>query len=109
MAFYRLLLYALLLMPGFIKVRGAANACVSLPHPHICMLVSQANCTPCALISLPTTQMVFFYFFSPRVLRSVPYGPGVSVANIAQSLTAWFVPVHQPSGSATAHFVFTLC
>ena len=77
-SFLRLMAYAILLLPGFLQVGGSLPAhldcalrllltatCPASPHP--CSLLLHRRARP--------PQMVAFYFLSPRVKRSIRYGP----------------------------------
>ncbi len=72
-AFYRLVIYAVLLLPGFIQVRKRAAT------PHAEAGRRRGVCSSargvCALP--PRPQVILFYCLSSRVIRSIPYGRGV--------------------------------
>lgn len=98
--FWRLVLFATILFPGFAQVQfgccgGSMRMAVACkPHPVYgarrmfdpqarspstlqgCMLTTQyiTSTDPLTNPSLAILQMIVFYFFSPRLLRSIAFG-----------------------------------
>lgn len=73
----RLFLYALILFPGFIQVGTPPNQCVN--H----MLRWGLSCC------FDIVQMVFYYYFSRNVERSIPYGRKVGHRMCNLLLLSW--------------------
>ncbi len=90
--FWRLVLYAALLLPGFIQIIGCGMQRISHKNKAIdasYSASSSASCAGCAAECLGCIrQFLFihshvecrFYFLSPRVIRNIAYGRGVRAA-----------------------------